>query len=194
MKFELHHTATAPQAAQPALETAERSLGYVPNLYRVMAESPAALSAYQAIGHAQQLSGLSAIEQQVVAITVSVTNDCQYCVAAHSTLATGLRIDPITLAALRDDKPLPQQRLEALRQFTLSTLAHQGWTPDAVLETFLAAGFQRQHIFDVVSLIAMKTLANYVNHIADTTLDDGFVKQAWQPAARSYPVAATYHY
>ena len=194
MNFELHQTATAPEASQPILEATEQALGFVPNLYRVMAESPAALTAYQAIGQAQQFSALTAIEQQVVAITMSVANGCEYCVAAHSTLATGVNIDAATLAALRDDQPPPQERLEALRRFTLSTLAHEGWTPDAALETFLAAGFQRQHIFDVISLIAMKTLANYVNHIADTPLDDAFARQAWQASATDFPVTASDHH
>jgi len=194
MKFELHPTANTSESSQAILEATEQALGFVPNLFRVMAESPAALTAYQAIGQAQQLSALTAIEQQVVAITVSVANGCEYCVAAHSTLATVEKIDPATLAALRDDRPLPQEHLEALRQFTLSTLANEGWTPDAALRTFLAAGFQRQHIFDVISLIAMKTLANYVNHIANTPLDDAFGEQAWQPPVTNYAIAATYHY
>ena len=194
MQFKLHLTTTAPEFSQPVLKATEQALGFVPNLYRVMAESPAALTAYQAIGQAQQLSNLTAIEQQVVAITVSVANGCEYCVAAHSTLATGVRIDPATLTALRNNLPLPQTRLEALRQFTLSTLAHEGWTPDRTLTTFIAAGFEQQHIFDVISLIAMKTLANYVNHLADTPLDDAFADRAWQPPAANLSIVDSYHH
>ncbi|MBL4621334.1 MAG: carboxymuconolactone decarboxylase family protein [Immundisolibacteraceae bacterium] len=194
MTFEPYSTTDVPRASQPILAATEKSLGFVPNLYRVMAESPAALSSYQAIGRAQQLSALTDIEQQVVAVTVRIANGCEYCVAAHSTLAKGLKIDSATLSALRLNHPLPQQRLEALRQFTLSTLAHEGWTPDASIQTFLDAGFKRQHIFDVIALIAMKTLANYVNHIADPALDKAFADQAWHPPATGAPVAATYHY
>ncbi|RLA05277.1 MAG: hypothetical protein DRQ54_08340 [Gammaproteobacteria bacterium] len=93
MKFELHQNATAPESSRPILEATEQALKFVPNLYRVMAESPAALTADQAMGQAQLLSALSAVEQQVVAITISIANGCEYCAAAHSTLATDTPLD-----------------------------------------------------------------------------------------------------
>lgn len=183
MKFEVHTTNTAPEASRATLEGTAKKYGFLPNLFGVLAESPAAVQAYAAINKALEQSALSPVEQQVVALTVSTTNDCAYCVGAHSAVAQMVRMPEAVLAALRDQSPLPDRKLNALRSLVLSILDHRGWVPEDDLEHFVAAGYSERHLLDVITLIALKTLSNYVNHIADTPLDPQFASQAWKAKA-----------
>ena len=101
-KFTVHTAETAPAASRPLLEGIKRGFGFVPNLFGVFAESPAALRGALAISEAFSASSLSPAEQQLVMLAVSEANDCEYCVAAHSTLAKRMaKVDPALVAAAR---------------------------------------------------------------------------------------------
>lgn len=179
MQFQIHTKETAPETSRATLEATAKKYRFLPNLFGVLAESPTAVQAYAAINKALEQSALSPVEQQVVALTVSVTNDCVYCVGAHSTVAQMAHMPQGILAELRDQKPLSDKKLNALRTLVLSIMRHRGWVPEQDLEHFVAAGYTRRHVLDVITLLALKTLSNYVNHIAQTPLDPQFASQAW---------------
>jgi alkylhydroperoxidase family enzyme len=82
--------------------------------------------------------------------------------------------------ALRAGKPLPDQRLEALRRFTTAVVAARGWIDEAEVAAFQEAGYDPQQLLGVVLGVGMKTLSNYTNHIAGTELDAPFQHRAWQ--------------
>lgn len=87
--------------------------------------------------------------------------------------------------ALREDQPVPDQRLEALRQFVVAVLKHRGAVPNDELEAFRRAGFEEAAILDVILAVALKTLSNYTNHLAATPLDDVMQDEHWEaPAGR----------
>ena len=171
----LHTPQTAPESARAPLAQAGKKFGRVPNLLATMAESPALLSGYLAVAGAFQGSSFSALEQHVVLQTVNATNACHYCTAAHSAVAIGVtRIDPAIDTALRELRPLADPRLEALRRFTHAVADGRGWVDDAGLEDFLAAGFTRAQLLEVVLGVGQKTISNYVNHLVGTPLDEMF--------------------
>jgi uncharacterized peroxidase-related enzyme len=183
MKFQVHTKETAPEASRATLEVTAKKYGFVPNLFGVLAESPTAVQAYAAINKALEQSALSPVEQQVVALTVSTTNECAYCVGAHSTVAKMVRMPEEILAALREQRPLPDRKLNALRMLVMSILHYRGWVPEDDLEHFGAAGYSERHVLDVLTIVALKTLSNYLNHIAHTPLDHQFAAQAWKAQA-----------
>jgi uncharacterized peroxidase-related enzyme len=185
MNFELHTPESAPDAVKPDLEAAQKAYGTVPNLYRGMAGSPAALKSYLFISEALTNHGrLSPVEQQVVYLTVSAENGCTYCVGAHSTLAEMVGMPEPVLARLRDQRAPDDARLAALRKFTLSVMAHRGWVPPQDLDAFQSAGYDQAHVLEVLTILAQKTLSNYYNHLAQTPLDSLFEKHAWRPAGQ----------
>ncbi len=179
MKFPVHTMNTAPEASRATLEATAKQYGFVPNLFGVLAESPTAVQAYAAINKALEQSALSPVEQQVVTLTVSAINGCTYCMGAHSTVAQMVRMPEEILTALRDQAPLSDKKLNALRTFVVSLMHHRGWVPEKDFEDFVTAGYTRQHILDVITLLALKTLSNYANHLAQTPLDPQFAPQAW---------------
>ena len=119
--FELtvHTPESAPEGSRAILEGAQRAMGFVPNLYGVFAGAPAALTGYTGLGQAFEQSSFSATERQVVLLAASAENGCEYCMAAHSTLAAMQQVAPDVVEALRDLEPLTDPKLEALRTFTL---------------------------------------------------------------------------
>ena len=173
---------SAPDASRPLLEGTRRSLGFVPNLFAVFANSPAVLQAYQALSGAFAKTSLTPTEQEVVTIAASVENGCDYCVAAHTTIGESRRVERPVLDALRDGEPLGDPKLEALRRFTLEVIRRRGWVAEDEQRAFLAAGYTEAQALEVLLGVTMKTLSNFTNHLAATPLDAAFGANAWSRA------------
>src|SRR5215470_12551791 len=181
-RFIAHTAETAPAASRPLLEGIARSFGFVPNLFGVFAESPAALRGALSIYEAFSTSSLSPAEQQVVMLAVSEANDCEYCVAAHSTLAKRfVKLDPALVGATRRREPLADTKLDALVSFTRKVVEQRGMLTEADVSVFLEAGYTKAQVIEVLLGVGMKTFNNYVDHVAHTPLNDQFKAEAWQP-------------
>jgi uncharacterized peroxidase-related enzyme len=180
--FTVHTLETAPAGSRPMLAGLKKAFGFVPNLYAAIAESPAALQGALAIGEAFSKSTLSPAEQQLVALAISEANDCQFCMAAHSTIAKHVvKADPALVAAARDREPLPDAKLDALVSFARKIVEQRGFVAPADLAAFLNAGYTKAQVIEVLLGVGMKTFNNYVDHIARVPLNDQFKAEAWQP-------------
>lgn len=174
----LHPVATdaATDAQKAVLDQAARAAGFLPNMYRNMANAPAVLSTYlHGYGLFRSESGLQPAEQEVVFLAVSRTNGCTYCMAAHSMIAdkrSGVPVD--VLQAIRTGRPIPDARLAALYALTTDMVRTQGRPDPALLKTFLDAGFRETDVLYIVLAIAVKTLSNYTNHAFATPVDAVF--------------------
>lgn len=182
-EFKLHDKTTAPQDSRPLLEASEQAVGMIPNLHAVMADSPQVLKAYQDLHGLFQETSLGTVEQNVVWLAINVEHECHYCVPAHTMIAQGAGVPEDVIEALRNERPLPDERLEALRTFTLKLVRNRGRVSESDLEAFHAAGFTERQVLEVILGIAQKTMSNYINAIAETPLDAAFQKHEWKPAA-----------
>lgn len=187
--FIIHDTDSAPDKSRELLVSAEQRWGFVPNILGIMAEAPATLKSYLALTDALGETSFTPVEQQVIALTVSYENECTYCMAAHSAIAKMTRMSDADLHALRDGQKLKDPKLEALKTFTITVVSKKGWVSDQDQNQFIAAGFSRAQIFEVLVGVAMKTLSNYVNHVADTPLDVEFAEFTWSPEAQVEGIA-----
>lgn len=183
MSYTVHTIESAPATEKEILAGAKQSLGFVPNLFGVMAEAPALLKAYATLSGIFDEMSFNAAERQVVLLAVSYENNCGYCVAAHSAIAGMQKVPNDVVKAIRDGQPISDNKLEALRRFAMAVLTSRGWPSEAETKAFLAAGYGRQQILEVVLGIGMKTLSNYANHIAKTPLDQAFAPVAWSKVA-----------
>jgi len=185
-KFTAHTIESAPAASRPLLEGLQRAFGFVPNLFGVFAESPAALGGALAIFEAFSKSSLSAAQQQLVMLAASEANDCGYCVAAHSTIAKRMvKMDPALVDAVRRREQLADAKLDALVRFTRQVVEQRGTLADADVAAFLDAGYTRAQVVEVLLGVGMKTFNNYVDHIAHTPLNDQFKAEAWLPKRKA---------
>ena len=167
------------------LERAKGQVGFIPNMYAVMANSPGLLETYMdGYDRFRKDSGLTPAEQEVVFLTISRTNGCDYCVAAHSLIADRMsKVPPAVTEAIRDGRAIPDPKLAALSAFTDVLLTKRGLPSKAEVEAFLAAGYQERQILEVILAIAVKTLSNYSNHLFHTELDPAFVSREWKKSA-----------
>ena len=172
----------APEAAKPLLEKVEKALGFIPNLYATFAESPAVLGGYLALSASLDKGGLSASERQLVEIAVSTENRCTYCVAAHSTLAGMLKVRPEIVTEVRAGAPVGDPKIDALVAFTRAVVITKGFVPAAAVATFLAAGYSKAQLLEVVGHVGLKVIANYVHALAKFPVDEAFQRQRWDAA------------
>jgi uncharacterized peroxidase-related enzyme len=178
-RFTIHTLQTAPAASKPLLEDSKQAYGMIPNLHAVMAESPQHLDAYKKLHDLFQSTSLSPAERNVVWLAINVEHGCHYCVPAHTWIAKTQGLDEATIAALREARALPDARLEALRQFTLKLVRRRGELSQQEVDQFLAAGFTRRNVLDILVGLAQKVMSNYVNHLAETPIDAPFAAFAW---------------
>ncbi len=179
-EFTLHDKSSAPEGAVPLLENSEKGFGMIPGLHAVMAESPQVLEAYQRLHQLVLDSAFDNDEKTVVWQTINVENACHYCVPAHTGIAKMMEVSEDITNALRDEKPLPNDKLEALRDFTLAVMRKQGNVSKEDLEAFYNAGYGKRQVLDVILVLSQKTMSNYINHIAETPVDEPFRKFEWQ--------------
>ena len=171
-------------AARAPLMAVQASMGMVPNMYAGMVNLPALLETYN-YGYAKfrAEAGFTPVEQEVVLLAISRFNRCHYCVAAHSFVADMMSKVPTEVTdAIRDGRPIPDARLEALRAFAHAMTESRGNPTTEQAEAFLQAGFTEQHILGIVLAISVKVISNYSNHIFHTELDPAFAGRAWSPA------------
>lgn len=181
-QFTQHTIDTAPAKAKPVLEGAQKSLGFIPNLFATMAEAPALLTAYSQLGELLNQSSFNATEQQVVLMTNNRLNGCDYCMAAHTTISQASGVPADVIEALRNGTAIADPKLEALRQFSIVVNETRGWPEQSDLEAFFAAGYGQQQVLEVILGTAFKVLSNYTNHVASTPLDAAFQPNAWTPS------------
>lgn len=177
--FTTHSIDSAPAASKPLLEGAKQAYGFVPNLLATMATAPALLEGYMTLAGIFDKSDLTETERQIILMTNNRLNGCVYCMAAHTMLSKMGGVPADVIEALRNDTPIADAKLEALRQFAIVINQSRGWPSDGQIEALLAAGYSRQTVLEVILGTAVKTLSNYTNHVASTELDSAFAKLAW---------------
>ena len=179
MKFELYNRENAPAASQPLLENSVKDFGMIPNLHAVLAESPAALEAYQLLHNLFQQTSFDEEEITVVWQTINVEHECHYCVPAHTGIAHSMKVDSAIIDALRDRSELPTQKLQQLHLTTLALVRNRGRLSEQEQADFFAAGYERRHLLEIILGISQKVISNYTNHQADTPIDKPFQQFEW---------------
>jgi alkylhydroperoxidase family enzyme len=148
-------------------------------LHAVMAEAPELLEGYQVLHQLFLNSSFTGDEKTVVWQTINVEHACHYCVPAHTGIAKAMKVADEISNALRDETPLPTAKLEALRDFTLAMVRQRGELEPKQMADFFAAGYTQQNALEVILGLSQKVMSNYVNHIAQTPIDEPFKRFAW---------------
>jgi len=154
MEFTIQTVETAPADSRPLLEDSLKAWKMIPSLHGVMANSPSCLQAYQELHQSFTQSSLTAEERSVVWMTVSTTNECHYCVPAHTAIAKMDGLGQALVETLRSGNALDDPKLEALRQFTLALVTKNGKVSQEEQSAFLDAGFEASQALEVVVGVA----------------------------------------
>ncbi|MDX5984395.1 carboxymuconolactone decarboxylase family protein [Sphingomonas echinoides] len=160
----------APAAAQPLLAAVEKQLGVVPNLFRLVATSPAALEGYLGLNAALGRT-LDVKTRERIAITVAQANGCDYCLSAHSYLGLNLaKIDDAEITLNRAGHS-GDAKADAAIIFARQVLAARGKVSDADMAAVRLAGFSEAQVIEIVASVALNVLTNYINNVAETDID-----------------------
>jgi uncharacterized peroxidase-related enzyme len=175
---------SAPPASRPYLEKAKVKNGFVPNLLGVLANAPTAIETYLTVTEINSRGSFTLAEREVVQITAAANHRCRFCVAGHTAIAYKQGHLPEDLVeGLRRQTVLPDARLEALAAFTRAIIGSKGAVSEAELAAFKAAGYGEQQVIEVILGVALATLCNFSNVLADTELNPELAAYRWQPEA-----------
>jgi uncharacterized peroxidase-related enzyme len=162
---------TAPVASRPMLETVKRQLGSVPNLFRIVANSPAALEGYLGMQSALAKGALPAATRERIALAVAEVNGCNYCLAAHTYLGRNLaRLDDAEIASNRAGGS-GDAKANAAVKFAAKVVRERGHVGAEDLAAVRAAGYDDAQIIEIVQHVALNTWTNYVNEVGGTAID-----------------------
>lgn len=156
--------------AKPLYETAKSKMGMVPNVLRTFAHSPAVLNAYLQFSGALADGVLNAKERELVALAVAQKNQCGYCLSAHTAIGKNAGLNEDAMSAAREGKG------SAIAALAQKLVENRGFLNDDELATARGKGLSDAQIIEVIANVALNTLTNYTNHVADTEIDFPKVK------------------
>jgi uncharacterized peroxidase-related enzyme len=160
----------ASDRARTLLDAVKSKLGLVPNMTRAMANSPAVLDGYLQLSGALGKGVLPVRVREQIALAVAEANECDYCLAAHSTIGKTVGL---TAEQIRDSRlgTAVDAKTDALIRFARKVVDARGRVSDGDLDEVRAAGFDDGAIADVVANVALDVFTNYFNNVARTDLD-----------------------
>ncbi|PZM08311.1 carboxymuconolactone decarboxylase family protein [Rhizobium tubonense] len=162
----------APEAAKPTLEAIKKQIGALPNVFRMMANSPSVLEAYAAALNGAL--GKGKIDKKIrerIALAIAQMNGCEYCLAAHTytgTHVTKLSLEEIA-AARRGGSS--EARADAAVKFAVRVAEARGGVSEQEVEGLKAAGFDDGELLEIVAHVAANTFTNYMNEVFKTDVD-----------------------
>ena len=170
---------SAPEESKELLEKSKKAYGMIPGLHGVLAGAPGILEGYQKLHELFENSSFNNEESTVVWQSINVEHECHYCVPAHTGIAKMMKVDDSITEALRNETTLENPKLEALRTMTLKIVRNRGNVTQEDLDAFYKAGYGERQVLEIILGLSQKTISNYVNHIANTPVDEGFKKYEW---------------
>jgi len=161
----------APAASQPLLQAVHQQLGSVPNLFRLVSNSPAALEGYLGMSGALGKGSLPAPTRERIALAVAEINGCGYCLSAHAYLGKNLaKLDDAEIAANRSGSSNDPKAAAAV-QFAAKVTQARGKVSAEDVMAVKAAGYSDAQVIEIVQHVALNTWTNYINEVASTDID-----------------------
>jgi AhpD family alkylhydroperoxidase len=156
-------------ANQVLFDSLEKGLGKVPNLYAALAYSEHALGNYLAFQNAK--SSVTGKAREVVNLVVSEVNRCEYCLAAHTVIGKMNGFTDAQVLEIRGGTASFDSKLDALARLVKSIATQRGHADPALVDTFLAAGWTKENLVDVIVIIGDKTVTNYLHGVTGVPVD-----------------------
>ncbi len=182
--FAIYNPSNADPAATPVLEGLAKMVGFLPNVFAVMGNAPAALMGFTEVTKRFGTTNLSPTEREIVHIATSVENGCEYCVAGHTAFAKMQNIDENVIAAVRDGERIDNPKYAALHNLCCALVRDRGHINRDVLDQFVAAGYSQDQLLEVILGIGEKTISNLTSVALNIPLDEAFAPFAWTPNSR----------
>lgn len=178
--YTYHTVATASIKSSEVLTGIENEVGFIPNVFAIVAESSIALEGLVNLNMAFSQSSFNDEEKQIILMATSTTNECIYCVAGHTAFAEMLEMSDKTITALRNQQDIEDNRYNTLADTVRLLIQYKGQVSSDVLSNFVNAGYSKAQFLELIMGICVKTFTNYVSNSLNIELDDVFKPYAWQ--------------
>ncbi|AZQ45067.1 carboxymuconolactone decarboxylase family protein [Nonlabens ponticola] len=156
-------------ANQAIFDNLEKKIGFVPNLYATYAHSEFGLNNLLQLGGAP--SSLSNKEQQIVNLTVSQVNNCDYCLAAHTAMGKGAGFNDDQILEIRTGHASFNEKYDALAALSKNITENRGYADELHVTNFLEAGYTKENLVDVILKVGEKTISNYLHNLTKVPVD-----------------------
>lgn len=178
-EFPRHTIESAPDGARRRMEAVAAQFGFLPAGVSLLASSPETLEAFLGASARFEHGTLDPVAREVVVLAIATRYECHVCVAMHSAMLA--RLDPPAglVDALRDRRPLEDERLEALRTFTLAAIDGRGVVAAETFDRLRASGYDQRQALEVILAIGAYTLSAFANRMTGASLDAAFASYAW---------------
>jgi uncharacterized peroxidase-related enzyme len=163
--------------AKQLFDAVEKNLGMVPNMMRLMVNSPAVLQAYLAFSGALAEGSLTAKLREQIALAVANVNECNYCLSAHNVLGKLAGLSKEDLGAAQHAEAADAKTAAALG-FAVKVVRARGHLQVAEVDALRAAGYTDGEVAEIIATVAVNIFTNYFNHIVATEIDFPVVKTA----------------
>src|SRR5215831_6312459 len=161
----------APAASRPLLEAVKKQLGVVPNLFRLVANSPAALEGYLGLMGALGKGKVPAATRERIALAVAELNGCSYCLSAHTYLGKNLaKLDDAEITANRSGAS-NDPKADAAVRFAVKVARSRAHVGEEEVRAVKSAGYDDAQVIEIVLHVALNTWTNYINEVAKTEID-----------------------
>jgi uncharacterized peroxidase-related enzyme len=161
----------APAASRPLLEAVKRQLGIVPNLFRLVSNSPVALEGYLGVLGALSKGALPASTRERIALAVAEINGCSYCLSAHTYLGKNVaKLDDAEITANRSGAS-NDPKADAAVRFAAKIARERGHVSEDDVRAVKLAGYDDAQVIEIVQHVALNTWTNYINEVAKTEID-----------------------
>jgi uncharacterized peroxidase-related enzyme len=161
----------APAASQPMLQAVNKQFGMVPNLFRLVSNSPAALEGYLGLSAALTKGKLPPQTRERIALAVAEINGCDYCLSAHTYLGRNLaKLDDAEITANRNGAS-NDPKADAAVRFAAKVARERGHVGDDDVRAVKLAGYDDAQVIEIVLHVALNSWTNYINEVAKTEID-----------------------
>ena len=177
--FPVHTIESAPERSKPALQQLRAAFGMIPNIAGATATSPVLIDSLVALFGNVHGGSFSEAQVQIVLLTDAVTNGCTWAAAFHTALALKEGIVPADVQAIREGRLPTDRKSAALSGLAKAMIEKRGRLGDEDIDRFLAAGFDKDQLLEVLAAVAASTITNYTGSITKPPLETPFQEHAW---------------
>jgi alkylhydroperoxidase family enzyme len=180
LNYQIQTVETAPEKSKPLLELFVHAVGFVPNLAGAVANSPVLANSLLGLFQKVHNGSFTEAEVQVLLLTNAVTNSSSWPVAFHTALGLKQGLDPADVQAIRERKLPKQKRYAALSGVAKKLIENRGQLTDDDVTTFLEGGFEKEHLLEVIAVVAASTITNYAGKVTNPPLEASLQEYAWR--------------
>jgi len=174
-RINLVDPASASQTVKPTLDQIKGAFGVVPNMFKAVANSPAALASMWGSFGALGSGTIGAKLGEQIAVAIADRNACNYCLAAHTALGQKAGASAAEMSAAQIGQSDDPKTAAALL-FALKVVETRAQITAADVEALRSVGFEDSAIMEILAHVALNLFTNYVNVAFDIPVDFPGVK------------------